>query len=211
MDFGIESGQPIRKFSLRKWCKVVIAFFLVMLVVLFLIILRVQTKYSDKIISSENLEPPNIALVFGAGLKAKGQPSAVLEDRVLTAIKLYQENKVGKFIMSGDEDQAEGHNEVEAMKNFALEQGLPEDAILLDGHGKSTYESCRRIKDEFGFTEIILITQKYHLHRALYLCNELGVNAQGIAAEDRGYANQLKFSIREWAASLHAWWQMIVN
>ena len=97
------------------------------------------------------------------------------------------------------------HNEVQAMKNFALDQGLPESAIILDHAGTSTYDSCYRIKNVYELSKIVLITQRYHLARALYLCNEFGVDAVGIAAENRGYSGQLKYNLREILASLQAW------
>lgn len=210
MDIGIERASTTKRATLGKTGKRLLTFFFILLIICLLLVLRVQLKYRDKIISGEKLTPPNIGLVFGAGLKAKGQPGAVLEDRIFTAIKLFQDGKVSKIIMSGDNRDV-NHNEVQAMKNFALEQGLPEDAIILDHAGLNTYDSCYRVREAFGLNKIILITQKYHLARALYICNELGVDALGVPAEDRGYAKQSKYSFREYLAGLQAWFEVNIT
>jgi len=131
-----------------------------------MIVWRVQTKYSEKIISAAEVNPPNIALVFGAGLKAKGVPGAVLEDRVMTALRLYQDGKVGAIIMSGDNGTA-GHNEVQAMKNLAIDNGLPENIVLLDHAGVSTCDSCYRLTKVFGLRKIVLITREAPLAPSL--------------------------------------------
>lgn len=206
MDIGIEKGSVSGETFTQSSKKILTVLLLVFIILLGLIV-RVQTKYRNQIVSAENIDSPSVALVFGAGLKAKGQPGAVLEDRVRTAIKLYQEGRVGKFIMSGFVSD-DGHDEVTAMKNFALEQGLPEDSILVDSKGTSTLESCLNVKEKFNLTKIILITQKYHLPRALYLCNESGIEAVGIKAEDRGYTKQFFYTWREYIASLEAWFRI---
>jgi len=205
MDFGIEAAQvkktkpslPI-KFQRVLWLCLVLAVFFIW------VSWHIQTKYSGEIVSSEQITGPNIALVFGAGLKKSGAPSHILEDRVLTAIKLYQDGKVGKIIMSGANPTVD-YNEVQAMKDFAINEGLPEDAIVLDYAGRRTYDSCYRLKNIFSLNKIILVTQAYHLPRALYLCEELGVSSRGVAAQDRGYLDQWEFSLREWPASFKAW------
>lgn len=204
MDIGIERGDHPRKFHFSGFLKTIFFILLFFIIIFSLIVSRVQTKYSNKILQVSDLKELNVGLVFGAGLKTMTTPSAILEDRIRTAIKLYQDGKVGKFIMSGDNQDA-NHNEVAAMKRFAIEQGLPEDAILLDNAGKNTLASCKNIKDVFGLNKIVLITQKYHLRRALYTCNELGIDAIGIAAESRPYLKQLKYSVRELFASFNAW------
>ena len=207
MDIGIEQAGTSAKFHLKKTTKVVFFVLLFFCCVVFFIIFRVQYKYSDKIVSGDKLTPPNVALVFGSGLRAKGVPGKVLEDRISTAIKLYQDGRVGKFIMSGDNSTA-GHNEVQAMKNFAIEQGVPEEILLFDHAGLSTYDSCLHVKEVFGLNEVIVITQKYHLRRALYICNEIGLDAVGVPAIDSGYSKQLKYTSREFLASVKSWFEL---
>lgn len=206
MDIGIEKAELKKQKPFIRIFKWIVLALACCFIVLLLIVLRVQLKYKDKIIDGTSLTPPNMAMIFGAGLKAKGQPGDVLEDRIKTAIRLYRDGRVGKFVMSGD--NSANHDEVQAMNNYALLSGLPAETIITDDFGVSTLESCRRVKTVFGLNKIILITQKYHLRRALYLCNSLGVDAVGVPAEDRGYKDQWKYSLREMAASAQAWWQV---
>lgn len=205
MDIGIEKGNTNSGPSeFRKTTRIIILVLLLFSLLVFLIMARVQFKYGSKIVDPESLTPPNVALVFGAGLKARGVPGVVLQDRVLSAIRLYQEGRVGRFIMSGDNSTA-NHNEVQAMKNFAMDNGLPEEIMLFDHAGLSTFDSCKNVKDQFGLTKVVLVTQKYHLRRALYICNESGLDAVGIVAQNTGYGKQFKFTVREWLASVQAW------
>jgi len=207
MDIGIERGDSKNRMFFNK-SKIIIWFVVVVLLINLLIVYRVQTKYSDRIIQADQIESPAIGLVFGAGLRAKGQPGAVLEDRVSSAIKLYQDGQIGKIVMSGDNSTA-NHNEVQAMKNYALEQGLFEDAIIMDHAGISTYESCKRYEELIGSKRVVLITQKYHLPRALYLCNKVGLEAVGVVAETMKGKVKLKYKMREYAASLKAWLDIV--
>lgn len=207
MDIGIEKAEFRTTHHSFRFLKVCFIALLLLCFIALLIVFRVQTKYSDKITDGAELLPPNIALVLGAGLKAKGAPSDILEDRILTAIELYKNNKIGKFIMSGDNSSV-NHNEVEAMKLFALANGLSEEAMITDYAGLSTFDSCEQVKNVFGLNKVIVITQRYHLRRALYLCNELGVEAVGVPARDRGYIKQFKYSFREFLASFQAWMQI---
>lgn len=207
MDIGIEKAELNPRDQNSHWLRKIFLLAVVFAVISSIIVVRVQIKYRGRIIGENEIIPPQIGLIFGAGLRAKGEPSAVLEDRILLASRLYQSGRIGKFILSGDNSSV-NHNEVQAMKNFALSQGLPESALIEDHAGLSTFESCARVKKVWDLNKVVLLTQKYHLRRALYLCNELGVDAVGVAAENRGYKSQLKFSLREWLASLQAFWQV---
>jgi len=207
MDIGIEKVQPRREWRIVSLFKMIFLIIFVLVLIFAAIVSTVQTKYNDKILEMNKLDGLNVGLVFGAGLRTPDSPSHILEDRILTAIKLYQEGKVGRFIMSGD-NQDPTHSEVQVMKEFAISQGLPENAILMDYAGVNTYESCKHVKDLFGLNKVVLITQQYHLHRALYTCNELGLDAVGIPAISRNYVNQVKYSIREIFASVNAWLDM---
>ena len=204
MDIGIELASVKPKHNFPRLLRRLFFVLLILCFIASLILYRVQFKYSDKIVQGAELKTPNVGLVFGAGLAAKGVPGGVLKDRILTAIKLYQEGEVEKFIFSGDNSTA-GHNEVQAMKNLALENGLPENVVLLDHAGVSTYDSCYRLTKVFGLSKIVLITQGYHLRRALYVCNELDIDAVGVVAQDGNYAGKWGFFLREMPASLKAW------
>ncbi len=134
------------------------------------------------------------AVVFGAGLWRDGSPTPVLRDRVATAAELYFAGKVEKILMSGDNRVVE-YNEPEAMRLYALSLGVPDEAIVLDYAGRSTYDTCYRAGAIFGLHEVILVTQQFHLPRALYTCRALGVDAVGVSADRRVYR---RFSLFYW-------------
>jgi SanA protein len=149
-----------------------------------------------------------VAIVFGAGLLRDGRPTPALRDRVATAADLYRAGKVEKLLMSGD-NRFVNYDEPMAMRKYALGLGVPDDAIVLDFAGRRTYDTCYRARDIFGVHEAILITQQYHLPRALYICNTLGVSAVGISA-DRGGGPHLYENLREIPAALDALWEVLI-
>lgn len=153
-----------------------------------------------------------VAIVFGAGLSRDGTPSPVLRDRVETAAALYFQGKVKKLLMSGD-NRFVDYNEPGAMRQYALDLGVPAEDIVLDYAGRRTYDTCYRARAIFGVTEAILVTQPFHLPRALYLCNQLGVKAWGVPADNRYYLkrSQLIWNIRETMATLVALWEVWVT
>lgn len=134
-------------------------------------------------------------LILGAGVK-NGKPTPMLRDRLLTGIKLYKNGKAAKIIMSGDHGSA-AYDEVNVMRLFAAERGVKEEDIFTDHAGFSTYDSIYRAKNIFEADNIIIVSQKYHLHRALYIAERLGVNAVGVSANLNLYGGQLKREIRE--------------
>jgi vancomycin permeability regulator SanA len=126
-----------------------------------------------------------VAIVFGAGVWADGTPTPMLADRVEGAVELYRLGRVHKILMTGDNATPE-YNEVVAMQRYAERLGVPSKDIKLDYAGFSTYESCYRAKVIFGVERAVLITQKYHLPRAVYTCNQLGIEAVGLGTPDWG-------------------------
>jgi SanA protein len=144
-----------------------------------------------------------VALVFGAGLRRDGSPTAILRDRVQSAVQLYKDDKVQKLLMSGD-NSYEDYNEPGAMREYALSLGVPPDDIVLDYAGRRTYDSCYRAKHIFGIKSAILVTQPFHLPRAIYLCRSIGVDATGYPAENIQYrkSSKLYWNIREIPAML---------
>ncbi len=145
------------------------------------------------------------AIVFGAGLKHDGSPSPILRDRVATAAELYFSGKVEKLLMSGD-NRFVDYNEPQSMKEYALELGVPEEVIVLDYAGRRTYDTCYRAKNIFGLQQAILVTQRYHLPRALLTCNGIGLQADGVRADQRIYHSRSMsyWRMREIPASLVA-------
>ncbi len=158
----------------------------------------------------EDVPPARAAIVFGAGLTASGAPTAVLKDRVKIAVNLYEAGKIEKILMSGD-NRFINYNEPGAMKSYALELGMPEEDIVLDYAGRRTYDTCYRAGAIFQLDQVILVTQKFHLPRALYTCNALGLNAVGVAADLRPYRDEGYWSVREIAASLVAFIQVHIT
>ena len=153
-----------------------------------------------------------VAIVFGAGLWRDGSPTPVLRDRVATAAELYFTGKVEKLLMSGDNSYVE-YNEPQAMKDYALELGVPEEDIVLDYAGRRTYDTCYRARDIFGINSAILVTQDFHLPRALFLCNTLGVQAVGVSADMRTYRQRSQFywNLREVPATVVAVWDVYIT
>lgn len=148
-----------------------------------------------------------VAIVFGASVRPDGEPSQMLADRVDAAVALYKEGKVDRLLMSGDQ-RSPNYDEVSAMKRRALAQGVPADRIDLDGSGFRTYDSAYRAKTVFGITEAILVSQRYHLPRALFLANSFGIKAVGVAANRHRYAGQTYSDAREVAALVLAWYDI---
>jgi len=152
------------------------------------------------------------AIVFGAGLLHDGTPSPVLKDRVSTAAQLYFAGKVQKLLLSGD-NRFVDYNEPASMRKYALELGVPDEAIVLDYAGRRTYDTCYRAKYIFGLQQAILVTQKYHLSRALFTCNGIGLQAVGVPADMRTYhPHSLAYwTMREIPATLVALWQVWIS
>lgn len=137
-------------------------------------------------------------LVLGAGVW-NGEPSPMLRDRLDEAIILYYEHKAPKIIMSGDHGKDE-YDEVNVMKEYAIKNGVPSEDIFMDHAGFSTYDSIYRAKEIFETKNIIIVTQKYHLYRSLYIANNLNINATGVEANHRRYTGATFRKVREFLA-----------
>jgi len=179
-----------------------------------LIIPRLITAFHAwKIIYQVDESPvERVAIIFGAGLRRDGTPTAILRDRVETGAKLYLNGKVKKLLMSGD-NQYLDYNVPEAMRQYAISLGVPNSAITLDYAGRRTYDTCYRAKAIFGLESALLVTQKFHLPRALFICNELGLKATGVEANNRNYWNSslLIWNIREQLATVGAFMDIFVD
>jgi SanA protein len=153
-----------------------------------------------------------VAIVFGAGLWRNGTATPVLQDRVQTAANLYFAGKVKKLLMSGD-NRFVDYNEPAVMRQLALSLGVPDGAIVLDYAGRRTYDTCYRAKAIFGVNEAILVTQAFHLPRAIYLCNHLGVDSVGVDADLRIYpkSSLLYWNARELLATVAALWDFNIG
>ena len=138
-------------------------------------------------------------LVLGCRVHEDGSPSLMLADRLEKGIELYESGASARLLMSGDHGRSE-YDEVNTMKAFAVEQGVPSEAVFMDHAGFSTYDSIYRAKDVFQAEKIIVVSQEYHLSRALYIAERLGLDAYGVAAANISYQGATYRSLREAAA-----------
>ena len=158
----------------------------------------VVNKTKSKIVTekqAKELENVDCILVLGAGIWGD-KPSPMLEDRLLQGITLYNNQTSSKIIMSGDHGKEE-YDEVNVMKDYLIDNGIDSNNIFMDHAGFSTYDSIYRAKNIFQANDIVIVTQKYHLYRSLYLAKRLGLNAVGVSATLRDYTGSLKFEARE--------------
>lgn len=167
---------------------------------------------NGKIYTTSDAPLARAAVVFGAGLQRDGSPSPVLKDRVASAVHLYKLGKVEKILMSGD-NRFLDYNEPAAMKTYAISLGVPEDVIVLDYAGRRTYDTCYRALHIFGLQEALLVTQNFHLPRAIFSCQGLGMQVSGVKADLRDYnSHSLRYwNLRELPATLVALWQVWVS
>jgi SanA protein len=196
----------MRSFAV-KFFRLTIKLIILGLLALFLPRLFLEIYAASLIDNISNSPTKPVAIVFGAGLWRDGSPTPVLQERIKTAADLYFSGKVEKILMSGD-NRFWNYNEPGAMRAHALSLGVPEDVIVLDYAGRRTYDTCYRAKEIFGVDQAILVTQKYHLARALYLCNTLGVSSTGVPAHLPPYSqNRLVYwNLREVGATIVALW-----
>ncbi len=159
----------------------------------------VKNTTKDSIITPERaseLEDVDCIIVLGCFVKPSGVPSDMLYDRIKMGNELYLSKAAPKIIMSGDHGQVE-YDEVSTMKAYAVDAGVPSEDVFCDHAGFSTYESIYRAKEIFGADKVIIVTQEYHLHRALYVAKSLGIDAYGVSADYRTYAGQIGRDLRE--------------
>lgn len=164
---------------------------------------RVSSRIYDEV---QSVPPASVALVLGAGLRSDGSPTPALRDRVAVAADLYKTGTVQKLLMSGD-NRFEWYNEPEAMRQLATRLGVPDEDIVLDYAGRRTYDSCYRAKEIFDVERAVVVTQRFHLDRALYLCDALGIPSVGMVADLRSYTSPYRqfWQLRELAALVNAW------
>ncbi len=163
--------------------------------------LYICASVKDSIVTVDEIgnEKYDCILVLGAGVRDDGSPSHMLEDRLLRAYDLYEDGASEYLLLSGDHGRV-GYDEVNTMMGYLMDKGVPREPIFMDHAGFSTYDSLYRAKDIFGAKRIVIVTQKYHLYRALYIANSLGIEAVGVPADLRTYYGQTTREVREIAA-----------
>ena len=166
--------------------------FIVCLCLNFAVVFSSQKNITDR----ENAEA-EVIIVLGCGVKPDGSPSDMLRDRLLTAVDLYKNGAGKKLLLSGDSKNAEKYDEVGTMKRVCLSLGVPEEDIMTDTLGLSTFESIDRAKKIYEIKSAIIVTQKYHLYRAIYIAKSRGISTVGVSADMHTYGGQLFRDIRE--------------
>lgn len=189
------------KKMISRIIKVMIVIGIAGVVLLFGINGYVKYKVDDSIFKIEDVniakaEKADAVLVLGAQVKADGQMSVMLKERVDMGIEVYKQGLTDRIIMSGDHGRA-NYDEVNTMKDYAIEQGVPSGHIFMDHAGFSTYDSAYRARDIFKVKDLIIVTQKYHLYRALYDAQALGMKAEGIICDKAVYSGDMYRKFRE--------------
>ncbi len=148
-------------------------------------------------------------IVLGAGVRNDNTPTKMLEDRIIIGDRLYNENAANKIIMSGDHGRKE-YDEVNVMKKYAIDEGIPSEDIFMDHAGFETYDTMYRAKEIFGVKKVVIVTQKYHLYRALYIAKSLGLEAYGVSSDLRYYSKKMAYwKFREYIARVKAFGKCI--
>ena len=168
----------------------------------------VNWYYRASIYTPSETPSQQVGIVFGAAIYSNERLSTVLRDRMDTAIRLYQDGVVQKLLVSGD-NRFDNYDEPGAMMTYAIERGVPADDIQPDYAGRRTYDTCYRARHIFQVESAVLVTQDFHLPRALFICNSLGVEAVGSAADLRRYRGTSWYNIRETGATWLALWDVI--
>jgi len=180
----------------KRIIKIFIIECLVIFVFVFLINFVVIRKTSKYINSNINYNDYNYVIVLGA--KVEGNTlSLMLKDRLDKALEIYKTNNNIKIIVSGDSQNPNIYDEVSVMRNYLIQNGVEEDSIISDNYGISTYDSIVRMKNIIKDEKIIIVTQKYHLYRSIYIAKELDIDAYGVSAREYKYYGQLQRNIRE--------------
>ena len=164
-------------------------------ILIILLSINLYVKYSTKKNIVDNIKEVDYILVLGASVK-KDSISPMLKDRLDKTIEVYKDTKA-KIILSGDSIKSDEYDEVGKMKNYVLSKEIPIEDIILDEHGISTYDSIYRIKDMTKGKKVVIITQRYHLYRALYIASSLNINSYGIPAQGENYFGQEYREFRE--------------
>lgn len=174
-------------------------------------IVQIQVgQFADSIVEVEQAQPAQVALVLGARVYKNNQPSDILSDRLDTAIALYENGTVEKLLLSGDNGQEE-YDEVNVMREYVLDAGIDPEDVFLDHAGFDTYDSIYRAKQVFLADSAILVTQDFHLPRALYIAAALELDAQGVSADKQHYVNADYQERREKLARIKAYYNVLAN
>ena len=182
---------------------IILALAIILVVVVLVIDAQVASVGQDRLVTLEDAPAADCVIVPGAQVFANGTPSQMLQDRLDVALAYYNSGKTDRILVSGDNGQLD-YNEVIVMRNYLLEQGVPIEAIFLDHAGFDTYDTMYRARDIFLVEKAVVVTQEFHLLRALYIGQELGLDVYGVASDPRTYAGADYYRLREYFARVKA-------
>jgi SanA protein len=173
--------------------------------------LHVKRTSRDLIVTDiSQLNQAYTGIVLGASVKPDKSLSLILQDRVDAALLAYENKKFKKFLLSGDHGE-KNYDEVNAMKTYLNNKGVPDEDIFLDHAGFDTYDSMYRARDVFKVKSAIVFTQEFHLPRAIYIGKNMGLNVQGYVADQHEYPGNSRFARREWLANMKAWIELNIE
>lgn len=201
-------ASHLLKEKLKKISLVTIAFLLLGILAVSILDYYIKTSskpYTFKTINK--LPDAHTVIVLGASVTSNGNLSVMLRDRVESALFLYNEGKVKRFLLSGD-NATVNYNEPKAMKKYLIERGVPEDHIYLDYAGFDTYDTMYRSKAVFEVQSAIIVTQEFHLPRAIYIARKMGLSYTGYTGDKRIYAHQDYNAKREFLANIKAYLEL---
>lgn len=203
MDQAYRKKSGIQKKKRWRWVRVAVSILILTAILVGSVLMTlnriVVSTYADRIITenaAQNLQGVDCILVLGAGVYANKYPSEMLEDRLLAGVDLYKRGVSDRLLMTGDNSRI-SYNEVKVMKDYAIKSGVPSEHVFQDHAGFSTYESMYRARDVFAANKIVIVTQNYHMYRALYIAESLGLEAYGVVTAPKMYGGQSMRDMRE--------------
>lgn len=199
----VQSSPMPKKNILKKWLQIALCLAILGIVIILSICLYVEATGKAYLVTPENAPATDAILILGARVYSNDTPSPLLQDRLDYGYTLYAENKANRIIVSGDHGRKD-YDEVNAMKNYLLAKGVPQEHIFLDHAGFNTYDSLYRAKEIFGVKSLIVCTQEFHMPRALYIGRRLGLEAYGYAAPDKASYHMAYNNFREKLAQVKA-------
>jgi len=196
--------------NIKKITRVVVVFITVAVLFVFVInYYEIESGRDFLYMNMENMSPAETAIVFGAKVRNE-QMSPMFEDRVVSAMNLYKAKRVKKILVSGDHGRRE-YDEVNVAKDYLVSNGVNADDIFTDYAGFDTYDTIYRAKEVFDVGSAILVTQKFHLYRAIYIAKNLDMNVNGYSADIHIYSGSEIYSIRELFARVKAYFDVVVK
>jgi len=194
------------------WILVAVSVLVVVLALAVLVpdLVMTRSARSHIVDGPQDAPPAKVAIVLGARVYEDGTPSPMLADRLATGVELYKLGKVDKLLLSGDHGTTT-YDEVNVMLQYCLDRGVPEEDVFTDHAGFDTYDTMYRARDVFKVTDALVVTQDFHLPRAVYIARTLGLEATGVVADIQPYAGEWRFALREWPARVKAFFQLHVT